>query len=49
MSSIEWQKMETVGVITMNHGENRHNPDFVRSILAAFDEIEQDEGGHGRS
>jgi enoyl-CoA hydratase/carnithine racemase len=43
MSSIEWQKMETVGVITMNHGENRHNPDFVCAILAAFDEIEQDE------
>ncbi len=41
MSIVEWQKTETVGVITMNNGENRQNPDFVRAVLAAFDEIEQ--------
>ena len=40
MSAIEWKKVETVGVITMNNGENRHNPDFIRDILQAFDEIE---------
>jgi enoyl-CoA hydratase/carnithine racemase len=42
MSRIEWKKTETVGVITMNDGENRQNPDFVRDLLTAFDEIEQD-------
>jgi len=42
MSIIEWNKVETVGVITMNNGENRHNPEFIRAILTAFDEIEGD-------
>jgi enoyl-CoA hydratase/carnithine racemase len=42
MSVIDWKKMETVGIITMNAGENRQNPDFVRAILTAFDEIEKD-------
>jgi enoyl-CoA hydratase/carnithine racemase len=42
MSRIEWKKTDTVGVITMNDGENRQNPDFVRAVLTAFDEIEQD-------
>src|SRR3989339_788683 len=42
MPLIKWQKMETVGVITMTNGENRHNPDFIESILSAFDEIEND-------
>jgi enoyl-CoA hydratase/carnithine racemase len=44
MSVIEWKKVETVGIITMNNGENRHNPDFIRAILTAFDEIEVDPG-----
>jgi enoyl-CoA hydratase/carnithine racemase len=44
MSVIEWKIVETVGVITMNNGENRHNPDFIRAILTAFDEIERDPG-----
>ena len=42
MSSIEWKKLETVGVITMTNGENRHNPTFIKEILNAFDEIEKD-------
>ncbi|MCK9363348.1 MAG: enoyl-CoA hydratase/isomerase family protein [Syntrophales bacterium] len=42
MSSIKWQKSETVAVITMTNGENRHNPEFIESILSAFDEIEND-------
>jgi enoyl-CoA hydratase/carnithine racemase len=42
MSVIEWKRVETVGVITMNNGENRHNPDFILAILKAFDEIESD-------
>lgn len=43
MAIIEWEKDGTVAVITMNNGENRHNPDFNRAILNAFDEIENDE------
>ena len=42
MANIEWDKRETVGIITMNGGENRQNPDYVRAILAVFDEIEKD-------
>ena len=42
MSGIEWNKTDTVGVITMNNGENRQNPDFIRDLLAAFDQIERD-------
>lgn len=43
MSILEWKKDQTVAVITMTAGENRHNPDFTAAILKAFDEIEQDE------
>ena len=43
MAIIEWKKDDTVAVMTMNNGENRHNPDFIRAILNAFDEIENDE------
>ena len=43
MSIIEWKKEETVAVITMTNGENRHNPEFVVAMLAIFDEIEKDE------
>ena len=42
MSLIEWKKVETVGIITMANGENRHNPEFVRDLLGAFDAIEGD-------
>ena len=43
MAIVEWKKDGTVAVMTMNNGENRHNPDFIRAILDAFDEIEKDE------
>ncbi|MBW2559402.1 MAG: enoyl-CoA hydratase/isomerase family protein [Deltaproteobacteria bacterium] len=43
MAIIEWKKDGTVAVMTMNADENRHNPDFTRAILDAFDEIEGDE------
>ncbi|HOG06881.1 MAG: enoyl-CoA hydratase/isomerase family protein [Syntrophales bacterium] len=42
MTVVEWKKEETIAVITMTHGENRHNPVFVEAILKVFDEIEQD-------
>jgi enoyl-CoA hydratase/carnithine racemase len=42
MAAMEWEKMETVGLITMTNGENRHNPTFITEILGAFDEMEED-------
>lgn len=42
MSVITWEKAETVGIITMTNGENRHNPEFVRALLDAFDALEGD-------
>ncbi|MGV8079458.1 MAG: enoyl-CoA hydratase/isomerase family protein [Syntrophales bacterium] len=42
MAMLEWKKDESVAVITMTSGENRHNPDFTAAILKALDEIEAD-------
>jgi enoyl-CoA hydratase/carnithine racemase len=42
MALIEWEKDETVAILKMVSGENRHNPDFNAEMLAAFDEIEKD-------
>lgn len=44
MSLLTWKKVESVGIIEMHNGENRQNPEFIREILAAFDEIEPDPG-----
>lgn len=43
MAIVEWKKDGTVALLTMNNGENRHNPDFAKSMLNAFDEIEKEE------
>lgn len=40
---IEWKKDDTVAIITMNNGENRHNPPFTMALLDAFAAIEKDE------
>ncbi len=40
---MEWEKNDTVAIITLNNGENRHNPPFTRAILDAFAEIKKDE------
>ena len=42
MALLEWKKDDTVAILTMTNGENRHNPDFTAAILQAFDEIEAD-------
>ena len=42
MAILEWKKEDTVAVITLTNGENRHNPDFVAAFLGALDEIEKD-------
>ncbi len=43
MAVIEWKKDGTVAIMTLNNGENRHNPVFNRTIQEVFDEIENDE------
>jgi enoyl-CoA hydratase/carnithine racemase len=42
MAVLEWKKEESVAVITMTNGENRHNPEFIAAFLGALDEIEKD-------
>jgi len=42
MSAIDWKKDESVAVITMNDGENRHHPGFVNAFLEVLDDIEKD-------
>lgn len=44
MAVLEWRKEESVAVITLTNGENRHNPDFTVAFLGALDEIEKDPG-----
>ena len=38
MAIVEWKKDGTVALLTMNNGENKHNPDFTKAMLNAFDE-----------
>jgi len=42
MKTITWNKENTTALITMDNGENRHNPDFLYAMLKVFDEIEAD-------
>ncbi len=42
MALIEWEKDETVAVIKMNSGENRHNLDFALTFNRVLDEIVED-------
>lgn len=44
MALMSVRREGTVAVITMENGENRHNPDFVREFLAAMDAVEADDG-----
>lgn len=44
MGSITVSREGSVAVVTMNGGENRHNPEFVRDFLAALDAVESDQG-----
>ncbi len=43
MSIVKWEKDETVAILTLNNGENRHNPDFAAAIKKTFDEMLADE------
>ncbi|HDP24861.1 MAG TPA: enoyl-CoA hydratase/isomerase family protein [Deltaproteobacteria bacterium] len=42
MAIVEWKRDEHVALLTLNTAENRHNPDFVKGMLAALEEIEKD-------
>jgi len=42
MAIVEWKVEDGVGIITMNNGENRHNPLFAKGMLDAFGELEKD-------
>ena len=43
MPVAKWEKDETVAIVTMDNGENRHNPDFTETMLTIFDELIADE------
>jgi len=46
MSVIKWVKDENVAVLTMQNGENRHNPEFSGAMLKAFKEMVDDNDIH---
>ena len=39
MAIIEWEKDETVAVIKLNNGENRHNLEFAQTFNRVLDEV----------
>ncbi len=39
MAIVEWKKDGTVAIMTMNNGENRHNPEFAATFLSTYAEI----------
>lgn len=42
MAIIEWKMDETVAIVRMNNGENRHNLDFANGMLKTLEEIRSD-------
>ena len=42
MAIVEWKKDETVAILTMNNGENRHNPEWAETMLSTYNEILED-------
>ncbi len=42
MSIVDWKKDETVAIVSMNNGENRHNLNFSNEMLRVFSEIRND-------
>ncbi len=42
MAVVEWKKDGNTAILSMNNGENRHNPDFAKGILSALDAIKAD-------
>ena len=46
MALVKWEKDETVAILTMDNGENRHNLDFANQMMDALDEIIKDTSIH---
>jgi enoyl-CoA hydratase/carnithine racemase len=42
MAIVEWKKDETVAILILNNGENRHNPDFAEAFLSVYNDILSD-------
>ncbi len=42
MAIVEWKKDGTVAIMTMNNGENRHNPEWAEAMHSTYDEIMAD-------
>jgi len=43
MPVAKWEKDGTVAIVTMDNGENRHNPEFTKTMMQIFDELVADE------
>jgi Delta3-Delta2-enoyl-CoA isomerase len=41
---VNWRREGSVAILSMDNGENRHNPEFVDAFLTTMDAIEQDPG-----
>ncbi|MBN2179724.1 MAG: enoyl-CoA hydratase/isomerase family protein [Deltaproteobacteria bacterium] len=42
MAIIEWEKDDTVAIVKMNNGENRHNLEFSRVMMEILEDILED-------
>lgn len=42
MAIVEWEKDGTVAIMTMNNGENRHNPEWAEAMLSTYADIMAD-------
>lgn len=42
MAYMKWEKDDSVAILTMTNGENRHNLDFAKTLLRTLDEILDD-------
>jgi enoyl-CoA hydratase/carnithine racemase len=42
MSIVYWEKTDAVAILTMDNGENRHNPDFAHALGNILEEIRAD-------
>lgn len=46
MSIVNWKKDENVAVLSLDNGENRHNPTFAAEMKKAFNEMLEDADVH---
>jgi enoyl-CoA hydratase/carnithine racemase len=46
MALMSWRADGSVAILSMENGENRHNPEFVSALLGLLDEIEADRSIH---